>query len=267
MQTMLDMADMVDDDTDQNGAASADDRLGIIFEASDVLDGLAFGCKISFSTRSTTNGKDTIAIALNTDKRAVKFADYISTMWGSLYAYGTADADSANMMPIFAEGNALFAFNKIYQASVYLSEMERFAIIPTPMLDGSQQDYASGAHDGLTIFGISRYSNSPIASAATLELMAYYGSLLVTPTYVESVLKGSETIHDPESIAMIDKIRAGFDSDFAAAWSEKISNIVHIFRTKSNVDRFSSIIKANSRTWPSNLTSLLETLEEVAAQQ
>ena len=86
MQTMLDMADMVDDDTDQNGAASADDRLGIIFEASDVLDGLAFGCKISFSTRSTTQGKDTIAIALNTDKRAVKFADYISTMWGSLYA-------------------------------------------------------------------------------------------------------------------------------------------------------------------------------------
>ena len=267
MQTMLDMADMVDDDTDQNGAASADDRLGIIFEASDVLDGLAFGCKISFSTRSTTNGKDTIAIALNTDKRAVKFADYISTMWSSLYAYGTADADSANMMPIFAEGNALFAFNKIYQASVYLSEMERFAIIPTPMLDGSQKNYASGAHDGLTIFGISKYSNCPIASAATLELMAYYGSLLVTPTYVESVLKGSETIHDPESIVMIDKIRAGFDSDFAAAWSNSISGIVQLYRGKDTVARFASYVKVNSRSWPSQLNSLLTELEAVAAAE
>ena len=170
------------------------------------------------------------------------------------------------MMPIFAKGNALFAFNKIYQYSVYLSEMERFAISPTPMLDASQGAYASGAHDGLTIFGISKYTNCPIASAATLELMAYYGSLLVTPTYVESVLKGSETIHDPESIAMIDKIRAGFDSDFGAAWSNSISSIVHVYRSESNVSRFASYVKVSSRSWPSQLKSLLEDLEAVAAE-
>ena len=111
------------------------------------------------------------------------------------------------------------------------------------------------------------YSCCPIASAATLELMAYYGSLLVTPTYVNSVLKGSETIHDPESIAMIDKIRAGFDSDFAAAWSEKISNIVHVFRYKINVDSFSSIMRVNARQWPAQLTKLLQELEAVAAEQ
>ena len=264
---MLDMADMVDDDTDGNGAASAGDRLGIVFEPSDGLDGLAFGCKISFSSKSTTAGKDTISISLNTDKKAVKFADYINTMWKSLYAYEVPEADSANMMPIFANGSALFAFNKIYQASVYLSDMERFAIIPTPMLDESQGEYGSGAHDGLTIFGISRYSNCPLASAAALELMAYYGSLLVTPTYVNSVLKGSETIHDPESIAMIDLIRRGFDSDFVAAWSNSINNIVHIFRTFGNVSKFSSYIKANSRSWPSALTDLLSELERVGSEQ
>ncbi|MBQ4120481.1 MAG: hypothetical protein IJD35_00555 [Clostridia bacterium] len=267
MQTMLDMADMVDDDTDQNGKASAGDRLGIVFEPNDVLDGLAFGCKISFTSRTIESGKDVISIALNNDERAVKLADYINTMFKSLYAYNAGDADSANMMPLFAEGNTLFAFNKIYQSSVYLSGMERFAIVPTPMLDENQADYASGAHDGLTIFGISKYSNCPIASAATLELMAYYGSLLVTPTYVESVLKGSETIHDPESIAMIDKIRAGFDSDFGAAWSEKVSNIVHVYRSESSVSKFASVIKISSRQWPSELKKLLTELEEVAAEQ
>ena len=267
MQTMLDMADMVDEDTDGNGAASAGDRLGVIFEASDGLDGLAFGCKIKFSSRSYSAGQDQISIALNTDKRAAKFADYISTMWNSLYAFDAGEGDSANMMPIFAQGTALFAFNKIYQASVYLSAMERYAIVPTPLLDKDQKEYGSGAHDGLTIFGISKYSNCPIASAATLELMAYYGSLLVTPTYVNSVLKGSETVHEPESIAMIDKIRAGFDSDFAAAWSEKISNIVHIFRYKINVDSFSSIMRVNSRQWPAQLKTLLEDLEAIAAEQ
>ena len=267
VKTMLDMADLVDEDTDGNGAASAGDRLGIVFEPNDVLDGLAFGCKISFSSRSTSAGKDTIAIELNKDARAVKLADYLSDMWSSLYAFQATSSDSDAMMPLFAEGNTLFAFNKIYQASVYLSAMERFAIIPTPLLDEDQKEYASGAHDGLTIFGISKYSNCPLASAATLELMAYYGSLLVTPTYVNSVLKGSETVHDPESIAMIDKIRAGFDSDFAAAWSEKISNIVHVFRYKINVDSFSSIMRVNARQWPSQLKTLLEDLEKVAAQQ
>ena len=267
MQTMLDMADMVDDDTDGNGAASAGDRLGIVFETNDVLDGLAFGCKISFTSRSTDAGKDTIAIALNNDKRAVKLADYINTMYKSLYSYNAGNHDSDAMMPLFAEGNTLFAFNKIYQASVYLSGMDRFAIVPTPMLDEEQGNYASGAHDGLTIFGISKYSNCPIASAATLELMAYYGSLLVTPTYVESVLKGSETIHDPESIAMIDKIRAGFDSDFGAAWSERVSNIVHVYRSEDNVSRFASFVKVSSRSWPSQLNSLLADLEEIAAAE
>jgi len=97
--------------------------------------------------------------------------------------------------------------------------------------------------------------------------MAYYGSLLVTPTYVESVLKGSETIHDPESIAMIDKIRAGFDSDFGAAWSEKVSNIVHVYRSESSVSKFASVIKISSRQWPSELKKLLTELEEVAAEQ
>ena len=267
METMLNMADLADEDTDGNGAASKDDRLGIVFEPNDVLEGFAFGCKINFSTRSTTAGQDTISIALNTDERATKLAGYLAEMWKSLYAFQTQDADSANMMPLFAEGNALFAVNKIYQSSVYLSGMERFAIIPTPLLDENQADYASGAHDGLTIFGISRYSNCPIASAATLELMAYYGSLLVTPTYVNSVLKGSETIHDPESIAMIDKIRAGFDSDFAAAWSNNVSNIVHVYRSKDNCERFASYVKVSSRQWPSQLSKLLSDLEAIAAEQ
>jgi len=144
--------------------------------------------------------------------------------------------------------------------------MERFAIIPTPLLDESQDNYGSGTHDGLTIFGISKYSNCPIASAATLELMAYYGYLLVTPTYIESVLKGSETVHDPESIAMIDLIRAGFDSDFAAAWTERIGEITYMFRGE-NVLQYSSIAKAKSRIWTTNLKRLLEEIEAVAAQQ
>ncbi|MBR6768434.1 MAG: hypothetical protein IKM34_02995 [Clostridia bacterium] len=264
MQTMLDMADMVDFDMNNDGKASADDRLGIVFRTGDIMDSFPFSCKISFSSRSTTNGKDTIALALNTDKRAAKLADYIATMFNSIYSF---QADPETMLPIFAEGNALFTFDKLYRSSVDLSAMDRFAIIPLPLLDNNQDNYGSGTHDGLTLFGISRYSNCPMASAATLELMAYYSYLLVTPTYIESVLKGSETIHDPESIVMIDKIRAGFDSDFVAAWSDKLGGIVHLFRDKNSCERFASTVKANSRSWTASLTALLNELDAVASKQ
>ena len=263
MQTMLDMADLVDFDSDGDGKASANDRLGIVFRSGDAIDSFPFGCNISFSAKSTTAGKDTISIALNTDQRGTKLAGYIQTMFSSMYAF---ESDFENMMSIFAQGNALFTYEKLFRSSMDLYAMERFAIVPMPLLDENQQNYASGTHDALTVFGISRYSNCPIASAATLELMAYYGSLLVTPTYIESVLKGSETIHDPESIVMIDKIRAGFDSDFAVAWSKELGSIAAMFR-KENVLSYSSIIKVNSRSWPAHLTKLLEELEKVSVAQ
>ena len=263
MQTMLDMADLVDFDEDGDGKASAADRLGIVFRSGDILDGFPFACKINFSSRSTSAGKDTIAIALNTDQRGTKLAGYIQTMFNSQYAY---ESDFENMMSIFAQGNSLFTFEKLFRSSIDLYAMDRFAIVPMPLLDKDQKEYGSGTHDGLTMFGISKYSNCPLTSAATLELMAYYGYLLVTPTYIESVLKGSETIHDPESIAMIDTIRAGFDSDFAAAWAKEISAISQMFR-KENVLSYTSIIKAQSRTWPAGLTRLLAELEKVAAAQ
>ena len=263
MQTMLDMADMVDADLDSNGIASAGDRLGIVWRTGDILDGLPFGCKINYSTRSTTAGKDTISIALPTDKRGAKLADYIKTLFDVPYAYR---ADFQTMLPIFAEGNSLFTIDKLYRSAIDLSNMENFAIIPTPLLDTDQKEYGSGTHDGLTIFGISKYSNCKKAAAATLELMAYYSYLLVTPTYINSVLKGSDTIRNPESIAMIDKIRAGFDSDFAAAWTEKIGSITYVFRG-DDVLKYSGLVKTKTRTWTTNLTNLLAELDAVAAKE
>ena len=263
MQTMLDMAELAYFDTDNDGKGSADDRLGIVWRTGDILDGLPFGCKIDYSTRSTTAGKDTIAINLPTDQRGTKLAGYIASLFSAPYAFR---AEFTTMLPIFAKGNALFTIDKLYRSSIDLYAMENFAIVPTPLLDESQDDYGSGTHDGLTIFGISRYSNCPKAAAATLELMAYYSYLLVTPTYIESVLKGSETIRNPESIVMIEKIRAGFDSDFAAAWTERIGEITYMFRGE-NVLSYASVIKVKTRTWTSNLKKLLEEIEQVGSQQ
>ena len=258
MQTMLDMAAMVYDDSDSNGAASANDRLGIVFEPNDSLDALAFGCRINFTTTTTAANQEYISVTLHTDKNATKLATYIDTMFKSNYAYCATTSDSQEMMKIFANGNALFAVNKLYQAEIYLMGADKVAIIPTPMLDEWQGGYATGVHDGVTIFGISRFTNCPIASAALLELMAYYSSVMVTDAYIEELTNGSE-----ESIAMVELMRQSVYSNFGAAWSNKISNMVHVFRNKANVEKFDSFVKVTSRQWPNQLQTLLSELESL----
>ena len=142
--------------------------------------------------------------------------------------------------------------------------MESFAIIPTPKLNTTQQNYASGCHDSLTIFGISRYSDVAEAAAATLELMAYYGSEIVTPVFYKNYILGSRTVREDESLEMINLIRAGFNSDFVAAWSNKINGIVMFYRSETNVGKFNYYATKNSSVWPQSLSTLLASLEEAA---
>lgn len=267
MKTMLDMANMVYDDSDNSGTASELDRLGIVFETCDVMDGYSFGCDVSYSKKSTIGGKDSITIEINKDSKASDLAAFLDTMVNSNYAYNAGNDSSKLMMPIYAAGDTLFCLNQISMAEVYLSEMSSYGIIPPPKLNTSQTNYTTGVHDSVTLFGISKWSDCPELSAATLELMAYYGKTLVADVYYEKVLKGSRVSQDDESSAMIEKIRDGFDTDFAAAWSHSIGNIVHIYRTPSNLKQFSTFIKISSREWPGQLAELTAQLEQAVLEE
>ena len=267
MDTMIAMADLADDDADGDGKITEGEVTGFVYETNDIWDGMAFGCKVEFGKKVTTNGVDEITVNLHIDQKAKDFAKYCDQIYKSTFALKVADDDSKTMMPYFLDGLSLFAVNKIYQSAVWLSDMENFAIIPTPKLNNSQTNYASGCHDSLTIFGISKYSDVAEAAAATLELMAFYGSELVTPVFYEKYILGGRTVRDDESIEMINLIRKGFDSDFVAAWSNSLNNIVHYYRTPSQCTNYASIFKYNSTRWPKSLTTLLEQLEEAAIEE
>ena len=265
MDTMLEMAALgYVDRSDGDNIASEGDQFGIVYELCDVIDGMAFGCNVQFSNKVRNNdGTDEISIVLGTNPSASEFASKLNEMYQATYTYNAGNSDSTLMMPIFADGDALFAINKIYMAGVYLSDMEDFAIIPTPMLNASQAKtggYSTGVHDSVTIFGVSKYSSNPIAAAAALELMSFYGSTVVTPVFYNTVMKG-RFVRDDEAAAMIDLIRDGFDSDFVAAWSWSISDVVQCFRNETTVRSFTRYVQAQNRTFTSKLEDLLEKLE------
>ncbi len=268
MDTMITMARLAANDADGNGKITDGETAGIVYENVDIWDGLAFGCQVEFGKKVSSAAGDEITIAFGSDTKAKTLAGFCNTIYQSTnFSLDIGESDSRNMMPYFASGKALFAINKIYMSAIYLTEMESFAIIPTPKLNATQKNYASGCHDSLTIFGISRYSDVAEAAAATLELMAYYGNQIVTPVFYKNYILGSRTVREVESMAMIELIRNGFDSDFVAAWSNKINGIVQFYRTPTNVAQFAYITKKNSNTWPTSLSSLLTALEEAALDE
>ena len=265
MQTMLDMAELGADDADGDGKITDGEVAGFVFETQDIWDGIAFGCQVEFGKKvKNANGVEEISVELFNDTKAKTLAQYCYELHTAAYSLNVGDADSKNMMPYFNDGLALFAVNKLYMSAIHLSEMETFAIIPTPKLNDSQTAYASGCHDSLTIFGISKYTDVPEAAAATLELMAYYGAQLVTPVFYEKYILGGRTVREDESIAMIEKIRDGFNSDFVAAWSASVDNIVHIYRDSSKCKNFTAQMNYMKNRWPTSLTKVLTALEEAA---
>ena len=264
MQTMIDMIALGATDFDSDGKISEGEIAGFYYQNNDIWDGLAFGCNVEFGKKVSNPTGDEISITLGTDPKASAFAGFCTTLYNSNYTVGVGGTDSVAQMEAFNNGEALFVVNQLYQSPIYLYDMETFAIIPTPKLNKDQLHYASGCHDSLTIYGISRYSDVPVASAVCLELMAYYGSTLVAPVFYEKYILGGRTVREDESIAMIQLIRKGFDSDFVAAWSNRLSNIVHTFRSPSNCKSFKTYTGNMSTRWPTALNKLIEDLEKAA---
>ena len=226
---------------------------------------MAFGCKVQFGKKvRNANGMDEVSITLASDNKAKAFAGFCNSLYTSNHTLGFEGTDSVAQMEAFNNGEALFVVNQLYQSPIFLSEMDTFAIIPTPKLNSDQRNYASGCHDSLTLYGISRYSDVPEAAAVALELMSYYGSTLVAPVFYEKYILGGRTVREDESIAMIKLIRDGFDSDFVAAWSHSIADIVHVFRNPSNCKSFTTYTANMSNRWPSSLRQLMQKLENAA---
>jgi hypothetical protein len=232
------------------------DTIGFAYELNDPIDGLAFASQVPFSTRYDDG---TIGITISST-RTVSFVTALDNLLHNTNALQCTDNDSTYVMPQFASGNVCFTVNKLFQAESYLTSMEdSYYIIPAPKLNEAQENYVTGIHDGCTIYGISYASDCVPAAAATLELMAYYGSTDVIPQYYNSALKFTYTT-DSESGEMIDLIHSNVNTDFAAAWSQSIGDMVHFFRTNNTSNKISAKLTKAKSTYDTKLAQLLEDL-------
>ena len=247
-------------------AVSADDvwdetdTLGFVIENADQLDGMSIGAGVKFSV---TNEAGEISIALSDTKTYPAGLEFAKKMWSILYdnnkgTYMAPFKHSANSLGLFSQGTVLFTHNKILLAEIYLTEMESYGIIPSPMLNEAQGTYYAAIHDSCSMYGIYSQSSQIAAAAATLEAMASMSEAIVT-AYYDEALKYRYS-RDPESAKMVDLISDSVYIDFAFAWGKELNNIHNFYRTFINEDKAPSNTSKYKNSWNVQLQKLLTAL-------
>lgn len=256
---------------DQVGLMTYNEQLNNI-----MADMLVAGSNVRYGT---LDAEGTPSVAINT-KQNVAFYNKLYTLlcdsnaatipW--LSAGGDED-DDTYIMDVFAQGKTLVTVNTLHCAEQYLANMvDDFYVMPLPMFDHDQFDSKSASLGYTTQLGdsVNQYAICKAigdekipAVTATLELMAYYSKLWVTPAYYETALKERYT-RDERAPEMIDMIQKGIYTDFIFIWSNELDNITWKFRT--NFTKGESQAATNLRSWhrtvQGKLNKLLPSIEE-----
>ena len=242
------------------GETDAEDTYGFGWEQMDPMDGLALACGAQFCYKDPSTGDISIVFANNHN---YMISDKIYDLAvGKEYSYKYTDTDSSTVMQAFAQGTVAFTVNKLFQSEVYLEEMEDFYIIPAPKFDETQENYITGVHDGVTIFGITHCTTKVRQAAAALEFLCAYSNKLVAPEYYEGALKGRYT-RDPQAAEMIDLIHSNVTTDFAIAWGASINGIGQIYRNTQKITN--KTINRDRTKWDTSLKTLTESLDKIAS--
>ena len=260
LDKLYEYSDSVYVDINGNGRVDFNDKFGFVFDIEDPTEGMAAGSMIRISERDESG---TPYIALN-NERTYTFYEKMYNIVANNSGFWHSEDDNNTVMNMFAENRAMIGINKLFQSGIYLRDMEQeFKIIPVPKLNEEQEHYNTMLHDGVTLFGIPITNRKVDETTIVLECMASESLKTVTPAYYEVALK-VKYARDTESGMMIDLIRENVSADFAALYSNSISNIVHVFRSnlQSKTENISSTLEKSQKLWNKALDKLLENIED-----
>ncbi len=253
-------------DANGNGKADATDVYGYIQALQDMVDGMAVGADVKWSERDADGN---VAITVNSERSISFYEKLYKLMYNSTGAHSATQDDSVTVMKMFNDGYGMITMNKMFQAEIYLREMEDdYTIIPLPKLDEVQAEYNSAIHDGCTIFAIPITTGNPDAVSAVLEALAAESARLVSPAYYDQALKVKYT-RDSDSGEMIDLIYSHISTDFMFLYSNNFSDIAHLFRNNisNKNEAISSAMAKSEKAWGKILDRFLEKMDKVIDSQ
>lgn len=263
LDKFTELSEKVYTDANGNGKHDAEDIYGFSICYEDPIDGFVAGSDIHFSERDE-NG--TPYVTLNNEHTINFYEKLYNLVCANPNVYIATSDDNKSLMNFFASSQAMLVVNKLYQAGVYLRDMEdAYKIVPIPKYDENQQYYMTRLHDSVSCYGIPITNQKYELTGAALEGMASESFKVVTPAYYDKALK-YKYVRDSESGQMIELIREHASADFVSLYSNSIGDIVHFFRQEisSKSQSIASSFEKKEKLWNKYLRKLLEAMEEHA---
>lgn len=159
--------------------------------------------------------------------------------------------------PKFAASQALFLADS-FGATKYFNDMNaRYGVLPIPMFDEAQGEYYSGGIGGLLAIPTNVPNDKLDATAATLDLLNFYGYQYVVPMYFEKMLKVQYS-DAPEDARVYDLLNDAKWADFGIIYSFAMEDPLWSWRKQLRTE--SNNI---SNFWSENMNTYVTGLQEI----
>lgn len=211
LDRLFELVSNVYEDVDQNTQANEGDLYGLAFNNVVCMWSFWKSCDLRLLAQDE-NGVPYYGLDEERTQRAIeKLVDLYHNNSGALtMAHQTGnDGEFDRCMEQFASDLYMFAHLRLLSVeSEHFTNMESvYGILPPPMLDSDQENYAIGVHDQFTLLylmGTMDEDRLDVASAF-IELMSWYSYCYTIDAYAEVALKGRYS-RDEDSRRMIDII-------------------------------------------------------------
>jgi len=215
---------------------------------------LASGMGVKFSARNTDG---TISIILN-GNTAINAAEKLIELEQTKGALILPGGD--NIIMDFASGKCLFMVETFANAKHLLEMESEFGLVPMPMYDKSQGDYATTLSGWMQHYGVPTSAPDYVMSISVLEALCAESYRGVMRAWYDEALKYRYS-RDDDTAEMIDTIRKSGAVDFATAYSQDIGNICLFFES-TDLSAAASNLKSQTRQWNKQLSKILERYDQ-----
>ncbi len=258
-------------DIDSNGSSESD-ILGFISNNDMIgVDPYWSAFKLPILLKNTDGEYE---LSLDKDRVDLAVSKLNKLYWDTDGAYGykqeSGDSEQEKIAEKFSHGEAAMACMRLIEAEgAYLTKMDdKYGIVPVPMLNKEQTDYASYMHDTFSSYAIpaNQGDDRNDMYGAFLEAMASESYKHVTPVYYEIVMK-NKLANDILTRDMLDIITSKIYVDAGILYTKSIESVHQKLRTLVGTKQSSAIttLRMIERKVPSYVTELNKGLDKAVA--
>lgn len=181
------------------------------------------GFPTAFNVKVTEKVNGKIELVFNTERNINVYSDFYKFLHESagVFINGADDGARDGCKNMFQSGQVVFITELLNYAST-LRTMERdYKVVPLPMYDELQKDYATNSEAVHSQLSMLKASPRNAAAGAVMEMLCYLTYKNVTLDYYDTLK--FRNMREPQSVAMMELIMNSITSNFGAQFASELA--------------------------------------------